>query len=89
MLERPLRLLIDQDPGGYQVPANNLGNGLGQAPQLAANLGVQLGELDVVGQFGPGVPRLEVPLSVLLAGPARLGIPRVVSQFVIGPALIS
>jgi hypothetical protein len=64
MLKRPLRLLIDKNPGGHQVPADNLGNGLGQATQLAANLGIQLGELDVVRQLRPGVPRLEVALVV-------------------------
>ncbi len=88
MLKRPLRLLVNKNPGGHQMPADNLGNGLWQAPQLAANLGVQLGELDVVRQLRPGVPRLEVPLGVL-PRPARLGAPRVSGRLDIGSALIT
>jgi hypothetical protein len=44
------------------MPADDLGDALGQTGQLAPDLGVQFGELDVIRQLRPGVPRLEATL---------------------------
>ena len=61
-----LGVLVDEPSGRDQVPADELGGRLGEAAQLAAGLGVEVGVLDVVGKFGLTLiqPRRGLPVVV-------------------------
>ncbi|WP_246369101.1 hypothetical protein, partial [Amycolatopsis echigonensis] len=51
MLERGLRVVVDQAARGDQVLPDGFREPLRQGPQLPADLLVEVGELDVLGQF--------------------------------------
>jgi hypothetical protein len=50
VLEGALRLLVDEHPGGDEVPRDLLRGLLLEAPQVTAHLGVQFARLDLVRQ---------------------------------------
>ncbi len=55
VLVRSFGLRVDEQTSRYQVQADGLGVVLGQRPEAAPSVAVEVGELDALGQLGSGV----------------------------------